>query len=890
MYFFKRIYFIIVLIFAVLVLKVLSSKSELDESIENQKFCPLNCICDIFEGLHRADCSDQNLISTFADIPKEVEYLDISRNKISHINDYSFKGYSVIKVLDLSFNTISSLSLKSFESIESLQKLDLSYNRIDQFDHRLFEHNLKLTELDLSGNKFFSVTNQTFITSVSLKTLKLVDCKLVQVSNLMFHALPSLKYLDLSQNYLKVLQIKSFTSLKNLFEINLEDNIWQCDDQFHKILKWFKRREISVKQNQCYKPKKSEESFQKIIHVPTERPKTKIPLDILWNLTKNTIFPVDNSTEPINPYVILSNDCSTDDIDNIDEKCSIEVCKANLSELYQNCQVLKEKMKNLENNHLQAVISMCYVGIFFGALGGGLLVYLICFLRDRNIKRTFTEPLERQKLRKAYKNRSQYAHAQTGRTSDTQNNFSESENIRTVSPICPNRIPSFRNSIEPTVPRSLTPLRPSQSNENSTSHLYRRRQQQKNLEDQELPAILKYFRRSQRANERHPTRLSHNYRDDTYFLPSPTSRVPSQLQSVPSDPGHNNELITPQTISNAISNTSVIYNEIDELSQIPQDVCCTSHIQREIDALTVGLLNETAGSRASVTPPPAYIDVYVKAEARRGDGRNSQPDHHDPIPKPVPPPKNIAKNSDSNPTHHSNINPSAPAQPGWNVHNNQHPSGPPPAYPGLGHNPAPSHGMPPSYSPPGYSPYPQQGYSPYANQGGFQPMGYQPQSMGALPYQPQPNGMMGQMGQRSSGGLSVGSVLAGMAVGGMATSLVGGLVPRRHITEQHIHHYDHTDRDNSPQSAGDPNPQQPQEALSPLVTSTPVLLANADALPNESNQTPENVQVPPIEPIYTFNYAPAYIQLTEAPLTSDNSREANTTSLSSKESTTENSS
>lgn len=135
------------------------------------------------------------------------------------------------------------------------------------------------------------------------------------------------------------------------------------------------------------------------------------------------MFPIDNATEattPANPYKILSEKCSTDDVD-LDYECTMDVCKSNLSDLYEEYKVVTTQIENYKQNHLEAVMAMCYVGLFFGALGGGLLVYMICFLRDRNIKKTFSEPIERQRLRKAYKNRSQYARKSD--TNDTSNQF-----------------------------------------------------------------------------------------------------------------------------------------------------------------------------------------------------------------------------------------------------------------------------------------------------------------------------------------------------------------------------------------------------------------------------------------------------------------------------------
>lgn len=171
------------------------------------------------------------------------------------------------------------------------------------------------------------------------------------------------------------------------------------------------------------------------------------------------------------------------------------------------------------------------------------------------------------------------------------------------------------------MPKSLTPLRHSQTEQTSdhNAQIYQRRQQPRIPQEQELPAFFKYFRRSQRPlKQRHslsPLTQTRgiNREDDTYFLPSPTSNVPtssslSRLHSVPSDPGCNQTAMQRPMLTNAVSNASVIYNEIDEVSEIPQDVCCTRHIRREIDALTVDLLKEANTARISVTPPPPYID------------------------------------------------------------------------------------------------------------------------------------------------------------------------------------------------------------------------------------------------------------------------------------------
>lgn len=61
------------------------------EAEVRKPFCPRSCLCDTFEGLKRADCSQQQLINAQTDVPNMVEILDLSRNDISQVDDHSFE-------------------------------------------------------------------------------------------------------------------------------------------------------------------------------------------------------------------------------------------------------------------------------------------------------------------------------------------------------------------------------------------------------------------------------------------------------------------------------------------------------------------------------------------------------------------------------------------------------------------------------------------------------------------------------------------------------------------------------------------------------------------------------------------------------------------------------
>lgn len=53
--------------------------------------CPKQCDCDTDNGLNRATCVDQNIVSVDIGVPKEVQVYSLSRNVISELDNFCFK-------------------------------------------------------------------------------------------------------------------------------------------------------------------------------------------------------------------------------------------------------------------------------------------------------------------------------------------------------------------------------------------------------------------------------------------------------------------------------------------------------------------------------------------------------------------------------------------------------------------------------------------------------------------------------------------------------------------------------------------------------------------------------------------------------------------------------
>lgn len=59
------------------------------------ELCPKECDCDMDNGLNRAMCVDQNIITIDMGVPKEVQVYSLSHNVISGLDNFCFKVSNV---------------------------------------------------------------------------------------------------------------------------------------------------------------------------------------------------------------------------------------------------------------------------------------------------------------------------------------------------------------------------------------------------------------------------------------------------------------------------------------------------------------------------------------------------------------------------------------------------------------------------------------------------------------------------------------------------------------------------------------------------------------------------------------------------------------------------
>uniref|UniRef100_A0A182K1F7 Uncharacterized protein n=1 Tax=Anopheles christyi TaxID=43041 RepID=A0A182K1F7_9DIPT len=387
------------------------------------KFCPKICSCDVIEDLKRADCSQENLINTYTDVPYDVEILDLSINIISSIENDNFMHYDNLVKLFLSENSIQTISLDAFANQHRLITLDLSNNRLEHLNEHLFERNLQLVELNLSSNNFMMLPNTPFLKSFSIMFLHLANCRIPHVFDTMFIDLPNLKYLDLAKNIMNSLSTVPFAHLRKLNSINLLDNRWDCKtENVRSTVRWMKIRIPVVNVDNCLHSDHSYkgDKFERIMEDPAlqDRKNTRhdVAIEQVWGTPKPS---PSRNIEELNWPPFMNRSCSYSDLadDSTNESCEQFVeCQRNYSELYHAHKQLLSRKRTQCTGYFRTGVFIG--GVLVGLLFGSFTTYTVCWAvrscRNRSAQKLVNQAPDhkrlQQELRREIRGRNQFEH------------------------------------------------------------------------------------------------------------------------------------------------------------------------------------------------------------------------------------------------------------------------------------------------------------------------------------------------------------------------------------------------------------------------------------------------------------------------------------------------
>lgn len=195
------------------------------------KPCFPGCSCEVetfglFDSfsLTKVDCSGVGSHIVPVSLPLDTSYLDLSSNKLEHVNEsvLSGPGYTTLVNLNLSYNQIVKISSTTFSKLRYLESLDLSHNHLEALpDHSFFYS--PLVELDLSFNKLVEIKIGAFTSQNNGKAIN-IDLSNNLISTLskgLDNPLPNIRSLNLSGNKLQSVQGLQGIPLQSL---NLDKN------------------------------------------------------------------------------------------------------------------------------------------------------------------------------------------------------------------------------------------------------------------------------------------------------------------------------------------------------------------------------------------------------------------------------------------------------------------------------------------------------------------------------------------------------------------------------------------------------------------------------------------------------------------------------------------
>lgn len=168
----------------------------------------------------------------------EMYTLDASSCGLTHLKEYDLKKMNRIVRLYLRGNEIQ--YIRPGVLSPKVIFLDLSDNKIAHLDQVSFPSGSSLSQLHLSGNPLKMISPADFINTTRLTRLNLKSCDLQQLWGSYESGLQPLKvlsYLNLANNKIKNLSVKDFKYVEYVQTLVLSGNPLMCSDDLKKLIK-----------------------------------------------------------------------------------------------------------------------------------------------------------------------------------------------------------------------------------------------------------------------------------------------------------------------------------------------------------------------------------------------------------------------------------------------------------------------------------------------------------------------------------------------------------------------------------------------------------------------------------------------------------------------------
>ncbi|XP_029171967.1 leucine-rich repeat-containing protein 24 [Nylanderia fulva] len=214
------------------------------------------CRCKWVSGKKTAECIKQNLTHVPGNLSSEIQYLDLSDNRISHLTYNAFERVHLVNLHKLALREcgIESIHTNAFNGLKIIIEIDLSGNNIRTLHPGTFQETLRLRVLLLNQNRLKVLENDLFFNLTFLQKVTLSENRLERIEERTFRRLPEFASLALDGNNFSTLQLQSFEDLPKLGSLELRNNPWNCNCHLKRFRDWAIEEKLYTKPTTCQQP------------------------------------------------------------------------------------------------------------------------------------------------------------------------------------------------------------------------------------------------------------------------------------------------------------------------------------------------------------------------------------------------------------------------------------------------------------------------------------------------------------------------------------------------------------------------------------------------------------------------------------------------------------